>query len=101
MPTGQPDTFAKRTSSDGRTSHSTAEGVRRLRWQRLDGRHRVNARVEDHFKEGNTTGAKRLPSKKSAVNAAWCRNLNFPPDWPWTAHIQAIFARPFAIPALG
>jgi hypothetical protein len=30
----------------------------------LDGRHRVHARVEDHFKDGNTTGAKRPPSKK-------------------------------------
>jgi len=39
----------------------------------LDGRHRVHARVEDHFKDGNTTGAKRLPSKKFAVNAAWYR----------------------------
>jgi hypothetical protein len=113
----------------------------------LDGRHRVHARVEDHFKEGNTTGGKRLPSKKFAVNAAWYRTqaiacdltawlkllgcsgpltraepktlqyqlfhtpaslthgsryryLNFPPDWPWTTHIQAIFARLFAIPTL-
>jgi hypothetical protein len=111
----------------------------------LDGRHRVHARVEDHFKDGNTTGAKRLPSKKFAVNAAWYRTqaiatdliawlqllacsghltraepktlqyqvfhtpatltrggrqrqLNFPPDWPWTTHIQAIFARLFALP---
>jgi hypothetical protein len=37
----------------------------------LDGRHRVHARVEDHFRWGNDTGAKRLPSKKFAVNAAW------------------------------
>jgi hypothetical protein len=113
----------------------------------LDGRHRAHARVEDHFKEGNTTGAKRLPSKKFTVNAAWYRTqaiacdliawlkllgcsghharaepktlqyqlfhtpaslthggryryLNFPPDWPWTNHIQAIFARLFAIPTL-
>ena len=113
----------------------------------LDGRHRVHARVEDHFKEGNTTGAKRLPSQKFAVNAAWYRvqaiacdltawlkllgcsghlaraeprtlqdqvfhapatlthggryrHLNFPPDWPWTTHIQAIFQHLFAIPAL-
>src|SRR6266571_2209375 len=111
----------------------------------LDGRHRVHARVEDHFKDGNTTGAKRLPSKKFAVNAAWYRTqaiatdliawfqllgcqghlaraeprtlqyqvfhtpasltrggrrrwLNFPPDWPWTTHIQAIFTRLFALP---
>ena len=111
----------------------------------LDGRHRVHARVEDHFKDGNTTGAKRLPSKKFAVNAAWYRTqaiacdliawfqllgchghlaraeprtlqyqifhtpatltrggrqrwLNFPPDWPWTTHIQAIFQRLFALP---
>ena len=111
----------------------------------LDGRHRVHARVEDHFKHGNTTGAKRLPSKKFAVNAAWYRTqaiaadliawlqllactghltraepktlqyqvfhtpatltrggrqrfLNFPPDWPWTTHIQAIFARLLALP---
>lgn len=112
----------------------------------LDGRHRVHARVEDHFRWGNDTGARRLPSKKFTVNAAWytihaiatdliawlkllgCdnhlaraeprtlqfrifhapasltrggrqRRLNFPPDWPWTAHIQAIFTRLFAIPA--
>jgi hypothetical protein len=39
----------------------------------LDSRHRVHARVEAHFKDGNTTGAKRLPSKKFAVNAAWYR----------------------------
>jgi hypothetical protein len=39
----------------------------------LDGRHRVHARVEDHFKDGNTTGAKRLPSKRFAVNTAWYR----------------------------
>jgi len=39
----------------------------------LDGRHRVHARVEDHFKQGNTTGAKRLPSQKFAVNTAWYR----------------------------
>jgi hypothetical protein len=105
----------------------------------------VHARVEDHFKNGNTTGAKRLPSKKFAVNAVWhrtqaiardliawlqllsChgplyraeprtlqyqifhtpatltrggrrRSLNFPPDWPWTIHIQAIFQRLFAMP---
>ncbi len=111
----------------------------------LDGRHRVHARVEDHFKHGNTTGGKRLPSKKFAVNAAWhrtqaiacdliawlqllgChgplaraepktlqyqifhtpatltrggrqRQLNFPPDWPWTTHIQAIFQRLFTLP---
>ncbi len=111
----------------------------------LDGRHRVHARVEDHFKDGNTTGAKRLPSTKFAVNAAWYRtqaiacdliawlqllachghlaraepktlqyqvfhtpatltrgsrrrHLNFPPHWPWTTHIQAIFQRLFALP---
>ena len=111
----------------------------------LDGRHRVHARIEDHFKVGNTTGAKRLPSKKFAVNAAWYRTqaiacdliawfrllachghlaraeprtlqhqifhtpatltrgsrqrwLNFPPDWPWTTHTQAIFQRLFALP---
>lgn len=111
----------------------------------LDGRHRVHARVEDHFKHGNTTGAKRLPSKKFAVNAAWYRTqaiatdltawlqllgchdhltraeprtlqhqifhtpatltrgsrqrrLNFPPGWPWTTHIQALFQRLFALP---
>jgi len=111
----------------------------------LDGQHRVHARVEDHFKHGNTTGAKRLPSKKFAVNAAWYRiqaiacdliawlqllgchghqaraeprtlqyqifhtpatlsrgarqrRLKFPPDWPWTTHIQAIFRRLFALP---
>jgi hypothetical protein len=39
----------------------------------LDGWHRVHARVEDHFKRGNTTGAKRLPSQKYAVNTAWYR----------------------------
>jgi hypothetical protein len=37
----------------------------------LDGRHRVHARVEDHFRWGNDTGAKRMPSKKFAVNTAW------------------------------
>jgi len=26
------------------------------------------------------------------------RRLNFPPDWPWTGHIQAIFQRLFALP---
>lgn len=112
----------------------------------LDARHRVHARVEDHFKRGNTTGAKRLPSQKYTVNTAWYRiqaiatdliawlkllaghghlaraepatwqfqifhapasltrggrrrRLNFPPDWPWTTHIQAIFTQLFAIPA--
>ena len=25
------------------------------------------------------------------------RRLNFPPDWPWTGHIQAIFQRLFAL----
>jgi hypothetical protein len=111
----------------------------------LDGRHRVHARVEDHFKRGNTTGAKRLPSRKYTVNTAWYRIqaiatdliawlkllaasgpltraepatwqfqifhapasltrgqrrrwLNFPPDWPWTTHIQTIFTRLFALP---
>ncbi len=111
----------------------------------LDGRHRVHARVEDHFKRGNTTGARRLPSKKYTVNTAWYRiqaiatdliawlkllachgplaraepatlqfqifhapasltrgarerRLNFPPDWPWTTHIQTIFTRLFALP---
>jgi hypothetical protein len=111
----------------------------------LDGRHRVHARVEDHFKRGNTTGAKRLPSKKYTVNTAWYRIqaiatdliawlkllaatghlaraepatwqfqifhapasltrgrrrrfLNFPPDWPWTAHIQTVFTRLLALP---
>jgi hypothetical protein len=123
------------------TDDETAEQV--TAW--LDGRHRVHARVEDHFKDGNTTGAKRLPSQKFAVNAAWYRTqaiacdliawlqlltcdshltraeprtlqyqvfhtpatlthgsrrrwLNFPPDWPWTTHIHAIFARLFALP---
>jgi hypothetical protein len=111
----------------------------------LDGRHRVHARVEDHFRVGNDTGADRLPSQRFAVNAAWhrtqaiacdliawlrllgCddalartepaalqyrvfhtpatltrggrrRRLNFPPHWPWTGHIQAIFQRLFALP---
>src|SRR6266508_2905211 len=111
----------------------------------LDGRHRVHARVEDHFRVGNDTGADRLPSQRFAVNAAWhrvqaiacdliawmrllgCdnalartepatlqyrifhtpatltrggrrRRLNFPPDWPWTGHIQAVFQRLFALP---
>jgi hypothetical protein len=111
----------------------------------LDGRHRVHARVEDHFRVGNDTGADRLPSQRFAVNAAWhrtqaiacdliawlrllgCddalartepatlqyrvfhtpatltrggrrRRLNFPPHWPWTGHIQAIFGRLFALP---
>lgn len=112
----------------------------------LDGRHRAHARVEDHFKEGNTTGADRLPSQRFATNAAWYRTqaiacdliawlqllgcdghqaraeprtlqyqvfhtpatltrgsrrrrLNFPPHWPWTDHIKAIFQRLLAIPA--
>jgi hypothetical protein len=39
----------------------------------LDGRHRVHARVEDHFRVGNDTGADRLPSRRFAVNAAWHR----------------------------
>ncbi|HZM84251.1 MAG TPA: IS1380 family transposase [Candidatus Limnocylindrales bacterium] len=39
----------------------------------LDGRHRVHARVEDHFRVGNDTGADRLPSQRFAVNAAWHR----------------------------
>jgi hypothetical protein len=111
----------------------------------LDGRHRVHARVEDHFRVGHDTGADRLPSQRFAVNAVWhrvqaiacdliawmrllgCdealaraepatlqyrvfhtpatltrggrrRRLNFPPDWPWTGHIQAIFGRLFALP---
>ncbi len=111
----------------------------------LDGRHRVHARVEDHFRVGNDTGADRLPSQHFAANAAWhrtqaiacdliawlqllgCdptlarteprtlqyrifhtpatltrggrrRRLNFPPHWPWTTHIQAIFQRLFALP---
>lgn len=112
----------------------------------LDGRHRVHARVEDHFRVGNDTGADRLPSQHFTVNAAWhrthaiacdliawlrllgCddalartepatlqyrvfhtpatltrggrrRRLNFPPHWPWTSHIQAIFQRLSALPA--
>jgi hypothetical protein len=111
----------------------------------LDGRHRVHARVEDHFRVGNDTGADRLPSQRFAVNAVWhrlhtiacdliawlrllgCddalahtepatlqhrlfhtpatlthggrqRRLNFPPHWPWTPHIQALFQRLFALP---
>jgi hypothetical protein len=99
----------------------------------------------DHFKDGNDTGAKRLPSQRFAVNAAWYRvqaiacdliawlqllgcdralarveprtlqyrlfhtpatlthggrrrYLNFPPDWPWSTHIQAIFQRLLALP---
>jgi len=39
----------------------------------LDGRHRAHARVEDHFRVGNDTGADRLPSQHFAVNAAWYR----------------------------
>jgi len=27
------------------------------------------------------------------------RRLNFPPHWPWTPHIQAIFGRLLALPA--
>lgn len=112
----------------------------------LDARHRVHARVEDHFRVGNDTGADRLPSQHFTTNAAWhrtqaiacdliawlrllgChdnlaraepatlqyrifhtpatlthggrrRRLNFPPHWPYTGHIQAIFARLFALPA--
>jgi hypothetical protein len=40
-------------------------------WQ--DACHRVHARVEDHFRVGNDTGADRLPSQRFAVNAAWQR----------------------------
>jgi hypothetical protein len=112
----------------------------------LDGRHRVHARVEDHFRVGNDTGADRLPSQHFTVNAVWhrthaiacdliawlrllgCdnslahtepatlqyrvfhtpatltrggrkRRLNFPPHWPWTGHLQAIFQRLLALPA--
>lgn len=112
----------------------------------LDGRHRVHARVEDHFRVGNDTGADRLPSQRFASNAAWhrthaiacdliawlrllgCettlahtepatlqhrifhtpatltrggrkRRLNFPPTWPWTDHILAIFQRLLALAA--
>jgi hypothetical protein len=111
----------------------------------LDARHRVHARVEDHFRVGNDTGADRLPSRRFTVNAAWhrtqaiacdliawlrllgCddalartepatlqyrifhtpatlthggrrRRLNFPPHWPWTSHIQAIFQRLLTLP---
>lgn len=39
----------------------------------LDGRHRVHARVEDHFRVANTTGGDRLPSQHFTVNAAWHR----------------------------
>ena len=39
----------------------------------LDARHRVHARVEDHFRTGNDTGADRLPSQHFATNAAWYR----------------------------
>jgi hypothetical protein len=39
----------------------------------LDARHRVHARVEDHFRVGNDTGADRLLSQHFAVNAAWHR----------------------------
>jgi hypothetical protein len=39
----------------------------------LDSRHRVHARVEDHFRVGNDTGADRLPSQRFTVNAAWYR----------------------------
>jgi hypothetical protein len=39
----------------------------------LDGRHRAHARVEDHFRTGNDTGADRLPSQSFAVNTAWYR----------------------------
>jgi len=112
----------------------------------LDARHRTHARVEDHFRVGNDTGADRLPSQRFAANAAWYRTqaiagdliawlrllgadptlaraepatlqyrifhtpatltrggrkrrLNFPPHWPWTSHIKAIFGRLLAIPA--
>lgn len=111
----------------------------------LDARHRVHARVEDHFRVGNDTGADRLPSQHFAANTAWYRTqaiacdliawlqllgcdghlahaepatlqytvfhtpatlthggrrrrLNFPPHWPWTRHIQAIFGRLLALP---
>jgi hypothetical protein len=112
----------------------------------LDSRHRVHARVEDHFRVGNTTGADRLPSQHFTTNTTWYRThtiacdliawlrllgadptlaraepatlqytvfhtpatltrssrqrrLNFPPHWPWTTHIQAIFNRLLALPA--
>jgi hypothetical protein len=111
----------------------------------LDARHRVHARVEDHFRVSNDTGADRLPSQTFTTNAAWhrthaiatdliawlrllaCdntltrtepatlqhrifhtpatlthhsrkRRLNFPNNWPYTTHIQAIFTRLFALP---
>jgi hypothetical protein len=130
------------------TNHSfppTAEETPQQITAWLDARHRVHARVEDHFKHGNTTGAKRLPSRKYTVNTAWYRiqaiatdliawlkllaghahltragpatwqfqifhapasltrgsrrrRLNFPPNWPWTTHIQAVFTQLFALP---
>jgi hypothetical protein len=51
------------TPAPGETPHQVTA------W--LDGRHRVHARVEDHFRWGNDTGAARLPSQKFTVNTAW------------------------------
>src|SRR5262249_19773246 len=53
-------TNAKPTRPDENPNEVTA-------WQ--DACHRVHARVEDHFRVGNDTGADRLPSQRFAVNA--------------------------------
>lgn len=44
-----------------------------LTLQRLDARHRVHARVEDHVRTGKDTGLGHLPSKSWQVNNAWCQ----------------------------
>jgi Transposase DDE domain group 1 len=41
--------------------------------QQLEARHRPHARVEDRIRTGKDTGLRHLPSKKFAVNQAWCQ----------------------------
>lgn len=40
--------------------------------QRLEARHRVQARVEAGIRTGKDTGLARLPSRNYAINTAWC-----------------------------
>jgi len=40
--------------------------------QRLEARHRVQARVEAGIRTGKDTGLARLPSRDYAINTAWC-----------------------------
>ncbi len=40
--------------------------------QRLEARHRVQARVEARIRTGKDTGLARLPSSHYAINTAWC-----------------------------